>query len=97
MKVKMSKEVKVGVLATAALTIVYIGFNFLKGKNFLSFNHSYRAVYENCSGLSTASPVFLNGVPVGRVSLRSIPLISTICMTTLTASARAATPPSTLA
>lgn len=67
MKLKISKEIKVGLLATVALTIVYVGFNFLKGKNFLSLNHNYCTVYENCSGLSTASPVFLNGVPVGRV------------------------------
>jgi phospholipid/cholesterol/gamma-HCH transport system substrate-binding protein len=65
--VKLGQEVKIGVLATAALVIFYLGFNFLQGREIFSSNNSYCTTYENCRGLSATSPVLLNGVPVGRV------------------------------
>jgi phospholipid/cholesterol/gamma-HCH transport system substrate-binding protein len=72
--VKLNKEVKVGLLAVVALTIFYLGFNFLKGKEVFSSNNSYYTIYDNCQGLSTSSPVLLNGMPVGRVkSLQILP------------------------
>ena len=71
---KLSKEVKVGLLATVALTIVYVGFNFLKGEEVFSANNSYYTIYNHCKGLSTASPVLLNGMPVGRV--KSLQILS---------------------
>ena len=64
---KLSKEVKVGLLATVALTTVYLGFNFLKGKAVFSSNNSYYTIYTNCRGLAVSSLVLLNGVPVGKV------------------------------
>ena len=64
---KLTKEVKVGLLATVALTTVYIGVNFLKGRSLFSSNNTYQAVYGNCKGLNIASSVLLNGVPVGTV------------------------------
>lgn len=70
---KLGQEVKVGLLATAALIIVYLGLNFLQGREVFSSNNSYYTTYNNCKGLSTASPVLLNGVPVGRV--RNIQII----------------------
>ena len=64
---KLSKEAKIGLLATVALTIVYLGSSFLKGREVFSSNNSYYTTYDNCVGLSTASPVLINGVSVGRV------------------------------
>ncbi len=64
---KIGQEVKVGVLATAALVIFYLGVNFLQGRGTFSSNNSYYTTYENCQGLSAASPVLLNGVSVGKV------------------------------
>ncbi len=64
---KLSPEVKVGLFATIAFTIVYMGFNFLKGKEVFSSNNSYHTIYKDCRGLSTSSPVLLNGLPVGRI------------------------------
>jgi phospholipid/cholesterol/gamma-HCH transport system substrate-binding protein len=72
--VKLSQEVKVGLLATVALTIVYLGSNFLKGRDFFSSNNSYYTIYDNCQGLGTSSPVLLNGMSVGRIKrLQIIP------------------------
>jgi phospholipid/cholesterol/gamma-HCH transport system substrate-binding protein len=72
--VKLSQEVKVGLLATVALTIVYLGFNFLKGRDFFPSNNSYHTIYDNCRGLDTSSSVLLNGMSVGRIrSLQILP------------------------
>jgi phospholipid/cholesterol/gamma-HCH transport system substrate-binding protein len=65
--VAISKEVKVGLLALVAGTILYIGFNFLKGIDFFSPTKSYYVVYDNIDGLSVSNPVLVNGWTVGRV------------------------------
>jgi phospholipid/cholesterol/gamma-HCH transport system substrate-binding protein len=65
--VKISKEVKVGLLAIVSGVVLYLGFNFLKGVDFLSPNNSYYAVYDNVDGLTVSNPVTLNGLAVGRV------------------------------
>ncbi len=64
----MSKEFKVGLLTVVAGVTLYFGFNFLKGKEFLSSNHTYFVVYDNIGGLQVSNPVTLNGLAVGRVS-----------------------------
>ena len=64
---KINKEVKVGLLVTFSLTIAYLGFNFLKGKEVFSSNNRYYTVYASCRGLGVSSSVLLNGVPVGKV------------------------------
>lgn len=64
---KISKEVKVGLLAIVSGIVLYLGFNFLKGVDFFSPNNSYYAVYDNIDGLTVSNPVTLNGLAVGRV------------------------------
>jgi len=66
--VKVSKELKVGVFMLVAITVLYLGFNYLKGIDFFSSNDKYYAVYENVDGLNTSNPVYINGFAVGRVS-----------------------------
>lgn len=64
---KLSKEVKVGLLAVVAGAILYFGFNFLKGSEILSDENEYYAVYDNVGGLTVSNAVMLNGLSVGRV------------------------------
>lgn len=64
----MTKEVKVGLLAIISGAILYLGFNFLKGKNFFSPTNTFFAVYKNIDGLNVSNPVIINGYAVGRVS-----------------------------
>jgi len=66
--VKVSKEFKVGLLAVISITILYMGFNFLKGIDFFSPNNTYYALYDNIDGLNVSNPVLINGFSVGRVS-----------------------------
>lgn len=71
---KINKEVKVGLLATTAFIIIYLGSNFLKGQELFSSNHTYYTTYDHTAGLRTSSPVLVNGMTVGRVrSIRILP------------------------
>lgn len=65
---KLSKEFKVGLFMVVALTLLYFGFNFLKGIDFLSTSNKYYAVYQDINKLTESNQVFLNGLAVGRVS-----------------------------
>ena len=64
----MSKEFKVGLLTVISGTILYLGFNYLKGKDFFSTTNKYYAIYANIDGLDVSNPVIVNGFAVGRVS-----------------------------
>ncbi|QNL22757.1 MCE family protein [Hyphobacterium sp. CCMP332] len=69
---KFNKEIKIGILALVSISILYFGFNFLKGSDFLTSNHTYYAYYEEISGLTVSNQVLVNGYSVGRVSSISI-------------------------
>ncbi|HAF27647.1 MAG TPA: MCE family protein [Bacteroidales bacterium] len=62
---KLNKEIKIGIIAVIIIAFFIWGFNFLKGKNILSSNKTFYAVYNNIDGLEEASPVFVNGFKVG--------------------------------
>ncbi|MGF1639007.1 MAG: MlaD family protein [Cyclobacteriaceae bacterium] len=65
---RISKELKVGIISIASLTILYFGFNYLKGINLLSSTNHYFAVYDDTGGLGVSNSVVINGLAVGRVS-----------------------------
>jgi phospholipid/cholesterol/gamma-HCH transport system substrate-binding protein len=65
---KVSNETKVGALAAVSITLLILGFNFLKGKNLLSkANTEIYAVFEKVDGLNIANPVTINGLQIGKV------------------------------
>ena len=64
---KVSKEVKVGLLAVVSLAMFYFGFRFLKGSDFFSSTKKYQVIYDNIDGLTVSNPVRINGLSVGRV------------------------------
>src|SRR6056297_3259710 len=63
----MSKELKIGLIATFLIALLIWGINFLKGKNILAEKNHFYAVYNEIGGLEEASPVYLNGYEVGMV------------------------------
>jgi phospholipid/cholesterol/gamma-HCH transport system substrate-binding protein len=65
---KLSKELKVGLFMAVSITLLYFGFNFLKGIDFFSTSNKYYAIYQNVDELTESNQVFLNGYAVGRVS-----------------------------
>ena len=65
---KISRELKTGIVAVIAIAIFVYGFNFLKGKNIFSKQDTYYAIYPQVSGIVEANPVQVNGFKVGRVN-----------------------------
>jgi phospholipid/cholesterol/gamma-HCH transport system substrate-binding protein len=65
---KISNETKVGVLASISITILILGFNFMKGENFFTTYNSYYAAYDDVEGLFKSNPVLISGYKVGQVS-----------------------------
>ena len=69
---KIPKEVKVGLMATAAIVILFVGFYFLKGANIFSNNNKYICYFDDVEGLQGSAPVEMRGMSVGRVSKISL-------------------------
>jgi phospholipid/cholesterol/gamma-HCH transport system substrate-binding protein len=63
---KISNETKVGALTAIAITVLILGFNFLKGKS--TGGKDVYAVFPNVEKLVTSNPVFINGLQVGKVT-----------------------------
>lgn len=63
----ISKETKIGLLAIISFITLYLGFNFLKGKDFFSPDNQYVVIYKNVEGLTAANQVSLSGMKVGQV------------------------------
>lgn len=66
-KIKLKREVKVGLMTIVAVFILYFGLNFLKGIDLFTPINDYYGVYENIDGLVRSSPVYIKGFKVGQV------------------------------
>jgi phospholipid/cholesterol/gamma-HCH transport system substrate-binding protein len=64
---KISNETKVGVLTIIAVTLLILGFNFLKGKELFNKQKKLYAVFTNLGSLQKSNEVRINGLPVGIV------------------------------
>lgn len=62
-----SKEFKVGLLVVVAGAMLYLGFNFLKGRDFFSSDNTFYTFYDDVDGLTVSNQVIINGYAVGRV------------------------------
>jgi len=65
---KITREVKTGIVAVTVIALFIWGFNFMKGLNlFDAPAKTYLTAYNNVQGLNTTSIVTINGVDVGKV------------------------------
>lgn len=64
---KISNETKVGALTAIAITLLILGFNFLKGKTILKTGNYVYAKYTDTKGIMISNPVYINGFQVGAV------------------------------
>lgn len=67
MTIKISREVRVGLLAALCLFLLYFGFKFLKGTNIFNPIHSYSGRFVELNGLTEQAPVYVRGFKVGQV------------------------------
>ena len=72
MKIAFSKEVKVALLTIVSGSLLYVGFNFLKGRDAFSDVDRYHIYYANVDGMTLGSPVLFNGMSVGQVKEMSL-------------------------
>lgn len=72
MKIAFSKEVKVALLTIVSGSLLYVGFNFLKGRDVFSDVDRYHVYYANVDGMTLGSPVLFNGMSVGQVKEMSL-------------------------
>jgi len=64
---KLSVEVKIGIIVTVAIAVVIWGLNFLKGKNILKPANDYYVLYKDVGGLDKNAKVFYKGLRIGQV------------------------------
>jgi len=64
---KISNETKVGILTIVALTLLIVGFNFLKGKNVFNKEKHLYAVFSDLGSLRKSNEVKMKGLPVGTI------------------------------
>lgn len=65
--IRISKEVKIALMAVVAIVLLWIGLNFLKGINIFSSTNTYYVKFHNIQGLAVSNAVYANGYPVGIV------------------------------
>jgi phospholipid/cholesterol/gamma-HCH transport system substrate-binding protein len=65
---KISNETKIGVLTAIAITILILGYSFLRGDDLFSSSNKFYAVYRSVDGLTVSKPVLVNGFQIGRIS-----------------------------
>lgn len=64
---KISKEIKIALVAVVAIMIIYVGIIFLKGLKLFSNDVSYFVEIADIQGMPTASDVRANGLKIGSV------------------------------
>lgn len=64
---KISNEVKVGILAVVAIVALIVGFRFLKAKDIFNRTPKLHAIFKSVGGLEKANFVKINGLTVGSV------------------------------
>ena len=65
---RFTREWKIGMVAVAIIALfVWVCF-FLAGRNILSSERTYYAVFDNSGGINVSVPVVINGKKIGRVS-----------------------------
>ncbi|MBO7160915.1 MAG: MCE family protein [Paludibacteraceae bacterium] len=65
---KLSREVKIGIVVIIAIGMLYFGLNYLKGINIFQPTSYFYAQYERVDGIVPTTPVMINGYQVGHVS-----------------------------
>jgi len=64
---KISNETKVGVLTIVALTLLILGFNFLKGNSMFGKSKQLYAVFNEVGSLEKSNEVKIKGNAIGKV------------------------------
>ena len=64
---KLTKEIKIALVAIVGILVMYFGINFLKGMNLFSTNNAYYMTFDDIQGLGPSTPIYADGYKVGTV------------------------------
>ena len=64
---KLSREFKTAIIVLGGIVLFVLGYTYLKSNPIFSSHRTYYAVYDHVGGLAPATPVTINGFPVGKV------------------------------
>ena len=67
MKIKFTREQKIGIFGIVILSLLYVVINYLRGEDLFGRSNIYYAVYESVEGLAPTGPVYIRGLKVGTV------------------------------
>ncbi len=65
---KLSREIKTGIIVIGGILLFIMGFSYLKSTPLFDSNNKLYAVYPHVGGLQPGTPVSINGLSVGTVS-----------------------------
>ena len=64
---RLSSEIKIGIIITIAIAVTIWGIYFLKGRNILERVNVYYAFFDDIGGLEKNSKIYIQGYNVGQV------------------------------
>lgn len=64
---KITKEIKIALVAIVGILVMYFGINFLKGINLFSSKNYYYMTFDDIQGLGASTPIYADGYKVGTV------------------------------
>ena len=65
---KITKEIKTGILVLSSIALFIWGYSYLKGRDLLNEYKIIYVEYDNVEGLASNAPITINGLVVGKVS-----------------------------
>jgi phospholipid/cholesterol/gamma-HCH transport system substrate-binding protein len=65
---KITNETKIGALTAIGITVLILGYSFLRGDDVFSGTNKFYAVYSSVDGVTVSKPVLVNGFQIGRIS-----------------------------
>lgn len=75
---KITKEIKIALVAIVGILIMYFGINFLKGINLFSSNNYYYMTFSDIQGLGASTPIYADGYKVGTVDAVDLTILSLV-------------------
>ena len=64
---KLKKEYSIALMVIGGAALLWFGYSYLRGRDLFQKENVYHGVFNNASGVTTASPLTLNGFKVGQV------------------------------
>lgn len=64
---KLTKEIRIALVAVVGILVMYFGIKFLKGINLFSTNNTYYMTFDDIQGLGASTPIYADGYKVGTV------------------------------